>query len=73
MIEIRDYAGRRVVIHEERCLDHITAIDWLIIGIILISTLISVVRGFAKEALSLVTLVTAVLIARLFGGRSLGC
>jgi membrane protein required for colicin V production len=60
------------VLHEESCLDHITAIDWLIIGIIAISTLISIVRGFVKEALSLVTLVAAILIARLFGGQVAG-
>lgn len=53
-------------------MDHITAIDWLIIGIIAISTLISIMRGFVKEALSLVTLITAILIARLFGGQVAG-
>ena len=53
-------------------MDHITAIDWLIVGIVVISALISVVRGFVKEALSLVTLVAAILIARLFGGQVAG-
>jgi membrane protein required for colicin V production len=67
--EIRDQAGCRTVKQEERCLDHITAIDWLIVGIVVISTLISFMRGFVKEALSLVTLVAAILIARLFGGQ----
>jgi membrane protein required for colicin V production len=53
-------------------LDQITAIDWLIIGIVLISTLISIMRGFVKEALSLVTLIAAILIARVFGGQVAG-
>jgi membrane protein required for colicin V production len=53
-------------------LDHITSIDWLIITIIVISTLISFMRGFVKEALSLLTLVAAILIARLFGGQVAG-
>ena len=53
-------------------MDQITAIDWLIIGIVLISTLISIMRGFVKEALSLVTLIAAILIARVFGGQVAG-
>jgi membrane protein required for colicin V production len=41
-------------------------IDWIIIGIVSLSTLISLKRGFVKEALSLVTWIAAFLIARLF-------
>ncbi len=40
--------------------------DWLIIGIISISTLISLKRGFLKEALSLVIWVVAFIVARTF-------
>ena len=40
--------------------------DWLIIGIITLSALISVKRGFVKEALSLFIWVTAFVIARTF-------
>lgn len=40
--------------------------DWLIIGIISVSTLISLKRGFLKEALSLVIWVVAFIIARTF-------
>ena len=44
-------------------------IDWGILAVISISTLISIQRGFVKEALSLVTLVAAMLISRLFGAQ----
>jgi len=44
-------------------------IDWVIVGVLGISTLISIRRGFVKEALSLVTWIAAVLIARLFAGQ----
>ena len=40
--------------------------DWLIIGIIALSALISVKRGFVKEALSLFIWITAFVIARTF-------
>ena len=40
--------------------------DWLIIIVILISTLFSLQRGFVKEALSLAVWVTAFVIARTF-------
>ncbi|MGH1432240.1 MAG: CvpA family protein [Neptuniibacter sp.] len=40
--------------------------DWTILGIIGISSLISLRRGFAKEALSLLTWVTAFVVARIF-------
>ncbi|MFW5824326.1 MAG: CvpA family protein [Marinobacter sp.] len=41
-------------------------IDWVIIALLTISTLISLKRGFVREALSLVTWVTAFIIARTF-------
>ena len=41
-------------------------IDWVIIGVVGLSTLFSIRRGFVKEALSLGTWISAVLIARLF-------
>jgi membrane protein required for colicin V production len=44
-------------------------VDWLIIAVIGVSTLISLKRGFVKEALSLVTLVASVVIARMFGSQ----
>ena len=37
----------------------LVAADWVILGIVGISTLISIRRGFVKEALSLVTLIAA--------------
>lgn len=40
--------------------------DWLIIALILISTVISLARGFVKEALSLATWVIAFIVARMF-------
>lgn len=43
-------------------------IDWCIIGIILISTVISLWRGFVKEILSLIIWIVAVVIAWLYGG-----
>lgn len=43
-----------------------SVIDWILIGIVSLSTLISIKRGFVKEALSLVTWVSAFIIARLF-------
>lgn len=44
-------------------------IDWVIVGVLGISTLLSIHRGFVKEALSLATWIAAVLIARLFAGQ----
>ena len=41
-------------------------VDWLIIGIIGFSVLISVVRGFIKEALSLAIWIVAIIVASLF-------
>lgn len=43
--------------------------DWGILGILLVSSLISVKRGFVKEALSLATWVIAFVIAMLFGDQ----
>ena len=42
--------------------------DWAIIAIIAISSLISLKRGFVKEALSLVTWIIAGVVAWMFGG-----
>lgn len=47
-------------------------IDWAIIAIIAVSALISLARGFVKEALSLLTWVVAGLVAWLFGGALAG-
>jgi membrane protein required for colicin V production len=41
-------------------------LDWAIIGVIVISALISLKRGFAKELMSLVTWIAAMLIARIY-------
>ncbi len=41
-------------------------IDWVIIALIAVSTLISLKRGFVKEALSLVSWVAAFILARTF-------
>ena len=45
-----------------------TWVDWAIIAIIAISSLISSKRGFVKEALSLVTWIIAGMVAWMFGG-----
>lgn len=45
-----------------------TWVDWAIIAIIVISSLISLKRGFVKEALSLVTWIIAGVVAWMFGG-----
>lgn len=45
-----------------------TWIDWLIAGIVIISALISLKRGFFKEVLSLCTWVAAIFVAWSFGG-----
>ena len=46
-----------------------TAIDWIIIVVVVVSALISLKRGFVKEALSLTTWVLALVIARIFSGK----
>ncbi|WP_049629851.1 CvpA family protein [Cellvibrio sp. pealriver] len=43
--------------------------DWAIIGIFCLSCFIGLIRGFVREALSLVIWISAVLVARLFGGQ----
>lgn len=45
-----------------------TWVDWAIIAIIVVSSLISLSRGFVKEALSLVTWIIAGVVAWMFGG-----
>ncbi len=45
-----------------------TWIDWLIAGIVVISALISLKRGFFKEVLSLLTWLAAIFVAWSFGG-----
>jgi len=46
----------------------LTWVDWAVVAIIAVSALISLTRGFVKEALSLLTWVIAGLVAWLFGG-----
>lgn len=48
---------------------HLAIADWVLIAIVVVSTLISLKRGFVKEALSLGAWIVAVLIARIFGGQ----
>jgi len=43
--------------------------DWVIVAIVMISTLISIKRGFAREALSLVSWVAALIVAMIFFER----
>ncbi|MCE3253297.1 MAG: CvpA family protein [Cellvibrio sp.] len=43
--------------------------DWAIIGIFFLSCLIGLIRGFVREALSLIIWVAAVLVAKVFGGQ----
>ena len=43
--------------------------DWAIIGIFSLSCIIGLIRGFVREALSLMIWVAAVLVARLFGSQ----
>lgn len=50
-------------------LEILPLVDWLIIGVIAVSALISLVRGFVREALSLATLIAAIVIARVFGSQ----
>ncbi|MFZ5956198.1 CvpA family protein [Pseudomonas sp. QL9] len=45
-----------------------TWVDWTMIGIIVVSSLISLSRGFVKEALSLLTWIVAGAVAWMFGG-----
>jgi membrane protein required for colicin V production len=45
-----------------------TTVDWAILAIVAISALISLKRGFVKEALSLLTWIIAGVVAWMFGG-----
>jgi len=45
-----------------------TWVDWAIIAVIAVSSLISLKRGFVKEALSLLTWIIAGVVAWMFGG-----
>ncbi len=44
-------------------------VDWVIVCIVIVSTLISIKRGFVKEALSLATWIAALIVGRLFAGQ----
>jgi len=44
-------------------------VDWIIVGAIAISALISIKRGFVKEMLSLTSWVLAFIVARVFSGQ----
>lgn len=43
--------------------------DWIILGIIAVSTLISLYRGFAREAMSMITWIAALVVAMVFYAR----
>ena len=47
----------------------LAVIDWIIMAVLLVSTLISIKRGFVKEALSLATWVAAIIVSRLFASQ----
>ncbi len=49
-----------------------TWIDWVIVGVVVISALISLKRGFFKEVLSLLTWLAAIFVAWTFGGALAG-
>lgn len=46
-----------------------SSVDLVIAGVVAFSTLISLKRGFVKEALSLVSWIAAAIIARMFSGQ----
>lgn len=46
-----------------------TVIDWVILAVLAVSSLISLKRGFVKEALSLASWIAAFIIARLFSAN----
>tara|TARA_B100001964_G_scaffold244093_1_gene324229 strand:- start:9387 stop:9905 length:519 start_codon:yes stop_codon:yes gene_type:complete len=50
-------------------LNFLATVDWLIVAILAVSTLISIRRGFVKEALSVVTWTAAIIISRLFASQ----
>ena len=45
-----------------------TLLDWILLAIVLVSTLIALVRGFVKETISLITWIAAFWIALAFSG-----
>lgn len=47
----------------------IAVIDWVLMVIVLVSSLISLKRGFVREALSLASWIIAFVVARLFSGN----
>ncbi|MBQ62271.1 MAG: colicin V production CvpA [Gammaproteobacteria bacterium] len=50
-------------------MNFLATVDWLIVAILAVSTLISIRRGFVKEALSVVTWTAAIIISRLFASQ----
>ncbi len=48
----------------------LSVVDWCIFAVVAVSTFISFYRGFVKEALSLLTLIAAMVISRLFGAQA---
>lgn len=50
-------------------LAHLTALDWVIIVVLAVSTLLSLWLGFVREAISLAGWVTAFLVANLYVGQ----
>ena len=46
-----------------------TILDWIIVGILVISAGISIIRGFVKEAISLATWVLAFWVALAFAAK----
>lgn len=49
-----------------------SVIDWVIVAVLVVSSLISLKRGFVKEALSLASWIIAFVIARAFSGNLAG-
>ncbi|RMF13261.1 MAG: CvpA family protein [Gammaproteobacteria bacterium] len=47
-------------------MSNVVWVDWVILGVIALSTVVSLIRGFVKEALSLLSWVAAFIVARLF-------
>lgn len=44
----------------------LTAVDWIIIAVILISMCLSLMRGFVKEAIALITWMISIMVAMIF-------
>ncbi|MCP5123130.1 MAG: CvpA family protein [Pseudomonadales bacterium] len=53
-------------------ISHLTAVDWVIIVVLAVSTLLSLWRGFVREAMSLAGWVAAFLVANLFVDQMAG-